>query len=266
MRNRRHPSALVVPSLALGALGAWSPLPAQAVRLTLVDPATGRAIPAAGVALLTADDSTATAATAATAKTTAATATHAGTDGSWAVRAPAPGVYRLRAQTRGNRTVVSPAVELRGGDQIQLVWRLAPTDTAVLVPVVVRETGRRPSTRLTGFRARAARRQFGQFLTRDDIERRNAVTVADLLRTVPGLEVLPSPRGFGSIVRTTEGCTPMVYVDGVRYPLYGETIDDIVNPTALEGIEVYAHAAEVPAEFQTPGASCGAIVLWTREP
>ena len=253
MRNRRHTSALVPPSLALIALCMSSALPAQVVRLTLVDRSTGRPVPAATIALLTMDDST------------AARTTQAGTDGSWAVRAPAPGVYRLRADSPGHPTAVSPAIELLGGDQIQLVWRLVP-DTAVLVPVVVKATGRRSSARLAGFRERASRRAFGQFIARDDIERRHPVTVADLLRTVPGLEVLPSPRGFGSIVRTTEGCTPQVYLDGVRYPLLrGETIDQIVDPTSLEGIEVYAHATEVPVEFQTPGSTCGAIVLWTRE-
>jgi hypothetical protein len=54
-------------------------------------------------------------------------------------------------------------------------------------------------------------------------------------------------------------------LDGVPYALLGgETIDDVVSPTQLEGIEVYRHAAEVPAEFLTAGSSCGAIVLWTR--
>ena len=66
-------------------------------------------------------------------------------------------------------------------------------------------------------------------------------------------------------MQTTEGCRPAVYVVGLRYPLLrGETIDNVVDPTALEGIEVYAHAAEVPVEFQGPWSNCGAIVLWTR--
>ena len=88
--------------------------------------------------------------------------------------------------------------------------------------------------------------------------------MTDLLRTVPGLQVLPSLRGFGNVVRTIEGCTPAVYLGGTRFPLMGESIDDIVNPMALEGIEVYTHAAEVPAEFQGPFSNCGVIALWTR--
>jgi hypothetical protein len=43
-----------------------------------------------------------------------------------------------------------------------------------------------------------------------------------------------------------------------------ESIDRIVNPMHIEGIEVYTHAAEVSVEYRGPGTSCGAILLWTR--
>jgi hypothetical protein len=75
---------------------------------------------------------------------------------------------------------------------------------------------------------------------------------------------VPSPRGFGNEVLTTTGCRPAVYLDGLRYPLRGESIDHIVNPMDIEGIEVYSNPAEVPVEYQGPGSSCGAIVIWTR--
>jgi hypothetical protein len=111
---------------------------------------------------------------------------------------------------------------------------------------------------------RAQRGGFGYFITRDKIEQQRPFRVTDLLRTVPGLQVLPSGRAFGDIVRTTEGCSPAVYLDGSRFPLMGESIDNLVDPMALEGIEVYPRAVEVPAEFQGPFANCGVIALWTR--
>jgi hypothetical protein len=56
-----------------------------------------------------------------------------------------------------------------------------------------------------------------------------------------------------------------VYLDGLRFPLFrGESIDHLVSPMELEGIEVYAHAAQVPVEFQRTRAGCGAILFWTR--
>jgi hypothetical protein len=44
----------------------------------------------------------------------------------------------------------------------------------------------------------------------------------------------------------------------------GESIDDIVNPNDIEGIEVYTNPAEVPGEFMTARTNCGVIALWTK--
>jgi hypothetical protein len=57
---------------------------------------------------------------------------------------------------------------------------------------------------------------------------------------------------------------PAVYLDGVRFPLLGESIDNIIDPSQLEGIEVYTHAAEVPAQFASARSNCGVIALWTK--
>ena len=53
-------------------------------------------------------------------------------------------------------------------------------------------------------------------------------------------------------------------VQGDAVELIEESIDDIVNPSQLEGIEVYTHAAEVPAQFAGSGSNCGVIALWTK--
>jgi hypothetical protein len=186
-----------------------------------------------------------------------------GNDGSFTITAPAPGVYRLRANVAGYITAVSPAIALQAGDRINLNWHLL-AGVVSLRPVAIVANARPNSGRLSGFEQRAQRRAFGYFITRDQIDRQRPFNVTDLLRTIPGLQVLPSSRGFGNIVRTIEGCTPAVYLDGVRFPLMGESIDDIVNPMDLEGVEVYTHAAEVPAEFAGPASDCGVIALWTR--
>jgi outer membrane receptor for ferrienterochelin and colicin len=115
---------------------------------------------------------------------------------------------------------------------------------------------------LSGFQQRAQRHTFGRFITRDEIDKQHPIFVSDLLRTIPGLEVVP--RLGGNDVRSITGCRPAVYLDGIRYPLMGETIDQIVSPYELEGIEVYTHPSEVPVEFQGPGSDCGVIALWTR--
>jgi hypothetical protein len=249
MRIRRTPITVVVLSAAMLCLAAVSPLVAQTVAGKLLEAFTNKPIAAADVTLVSTQS-----APVARAKS--------GNDGTFLVTAPGPGVYRVRAEKAGYRTVVSPAVELRAGDQILFVWRMTP-DTVHLQAVSVTATGRKTGL-LSGFAQRLQRHTAGHFIARDQIEKEHPLYVSDLLSRVPGLVAEPSPTGFGNVVRTTEGCVPDVFLDGLRYPLHGETIDQIVNPTELEGIEVYPHAAEVPAEFHSANATCGAIVLWTR--
>jgi hypothetical protein len=248
-----RPSLGLIALLALLAAGASTPMAAQVVSGKLLEQGTNKPIHLASVTLLTDQNAP------------AGPVAKSGNDGRWSLTAPRPGVYRLLAEHPGYHSVISPAIELSQDDHIELTWHLAP-DSAFMRAITVTSTGRRnASPRLAGFQERLQRHHFGTFIARDQIEKAHPVSVVDLLRTVPGLVVDPSPRGIGWIVRTTEGCTPAVYLDGVRYPLTGETIDEIVDPMSLEGIEVYAHASEVPVEFQTPGATCGAILLWTRD-
>lgn len=236
---------------ALAFLTAVSQLGAQTIRGKLIDQYTGQPVPGATVTLVTPQN----APVGSTVKT--------GNDGAFSIRAPAPGVYRLRADLPGYLSAVTPAIELGPDDQIDVTWRLL-AGAVQMRPIAISGSNRRTAGRLSGFYDRAQRRAAGTFITSDQIEKARPFTVTDLLRTVPGLEILPSPRGFGNTVRTIEGCQPTVYLDGVRFPLLGESIDDIVNPMNLEGIEVYPHAVEVPAEFQDPRSNCGAIVLWTK--
>ena len=44
---------------------------------------------------------------------------------------------------------------------------------------------------------------------------------------------------------------------------FGETIDDLIQPSTLEGIEIYRNRTELPFEFAGP-RECGAILFWTR--
>ena len=251
MRTRQPPLSTLL--LCAAALVAGSgQLAAQQLHIIMLDPGTGRPIPLVAVNLVPDSGGSASA------------AGKSGNDGAATVNAPAPGVYRLHAVFPEHGEAKSPAIDLKPGDELSISWR-PQTDTARLSPIRVTASNRNTSPRLNGFQQRQQRHAFGTFITRDVIDQRKPMRVSDLLSTVPGLTVMPSARAFGSDVRTTEGCRPAVYVDGLRYPLLrGETIDDVVDPTALEGIEVYAHAAEVPVEFQGPGSNCGAIVLWTR--
>jgi hypothetical protein len=251
MRTRQP----IVSMLLLGAAAlvtAAGSLVAQQLHVVMLDPATGRPVPLVAVNLV--PDSSGS----------PSTAVKSGADGAATLSAPAPGVYRLHAVMPGSGDASSPAIDLLPSDELSISWRPQANKNG-LTPIIVTASNRKTSSKLGGFQQRQQHHTFGTFITRDVIDQRKAMRVSDVLSTVPGLVFSPSARGFGLDVRTTEGCRPTVYLDGIRYPLLrGETIDEIVDPSILEGIEVYPHAAEVPPEFQGPGTNCGAIILWTR--
>jgi hypothetical protein len=57
-------------------------------------------------------------------------------------------------------------------------------------------------------------------------------------------------------------CFPIVYLDGYRTG--GASIDDLVFPSDVEGVEVYKGLSEYPGQFASPDARCGVIAVWTR--
>jgi hypothetical protein len=248
--HHRFPTRRILFAAALGVISA-TPAAAQRVRGNVLAEFTDQPVAGASVYLLTQDG------------TRVAQGATTNSDGTFTLAAPSAGVYRLYGSRPGYRLLFTPAIQLNQNEEIGVTLRMLP-DTIILRPITV-TASRRPSGRLGGFYDRAQRRAGGTFITRDQIEQRHPFEVSDLLRTVPGLTVVPAPFGFGYDVRTTTGCRPRVYLDGVAYPLLGsETIDRIVSPNQIEGIEVYTSPATTPVEFQGPGNTCGAIVIWTR--
>jgi hypothetical protein len=107
----------------------------------------------------------------------------------------------------------------------------------------------------------------GTFFTRDEIEDRHAISLSDVLRMAPGVQVVRAPAGNG--VRFTTGaarrnCMPLIWLDGQKAP--GMEVDQIPL-SDIEGIELYQGASTTPAQFwQNTMTTCGTIVVWTRLP
>lgn len=251
MRVSRSSGFLVLAATSL-LLAVAPTVPAQSIRGRLLDQESERPLPGVPVSLVTEPDAQPVA------------STKSGGDGEFTLIAPAPGIYRLRAELAGDRRPVSPAMDLPSGLVVSFTWRL-PSTAQRLAPIVVVESNRRPAGQQGDFYERIRRRAaFGHLITRQQIEQRHPFRVTDLLRMTPGLRIVPSVSAFGDLVRTSEGCSPLVYLDGIRFPLYGESIDAIVHPNDLEAIEIYAHGVSVPVELGAPGSACGVIALWTR--
>jgi hypothetical protein len=118
-------------------------------------------------------------------------------------------------------------------------------------------------------------RGVGSFLTREEIERRMAPRLIDILLTIPGVRIKGSDEHVylvraGPRCRNTEPpIPPVIFVDGRTWAsiLADDPITELlysIRPETVMGIEVYDSQAQVPFEFQRRETRCGAIVIWTR--
>ena len=163
---------------------------------------------------------------------------------------------------------------------------LAAADTADPIMILrahaeelrgIQVTARQPvSAKLEGFEHRRERRNGGQFITREQIDRRGSIATVDLLRAVPGIKMVDSmgvtiaisSRGAKVNMLTrkqVEACVVRVGLDGViKDPTFSI---NLIPPRDIHGIEVYAGPASVPPEFNSSAgrnAQCGLIMIWTR--
>ena len=113
---------------------------------------------------------------------------------------------------------------------------------------------------------------FGEFIDRETIEQRAPVQMSDLFRRIVGAEVRSGADGpFQRFVMLrggrSDGCFPRVLLDGIVVHSGGDeaaAIDDLIDPDAVSGIEVYPSSTGVPMQYAGTDASCGVILIWTR--
>lgn len=215
--------------------------------------------------------------------------------GIFAFEGVTPGRFRLRAGRVGYNTAQSGSLSLRHNDTIVFDIRISATEVLLQPVTVVARSASRSSAMLRGFYERMDR-GMGTYLNRDHIQRRNASYVTDLLLTVPGVRNggwRPGGRQlfFSRAIKSGPGgCPVQFFVDGVHVNRTASlaamgsqrvasrdsiqtnmeiapvqpSIDEVVDPASVEGIEVYPGLGSVPAEFSSPEARCGTVVIWTR--
>lgn len=170
------------------------------------------------------------------------------------------GAYRLRAGQLGYREAISPRLTVGTLDTLEVEFSLA-RDVVVLDPLVVTARSRRLTPAAQDFYHRATNSLGGDFITRAEIERVHPLRTTELFRRIPGVQMSPLAGGNTVTVRGT--CRPTVYVDGVRVEWY-RTIDDLVQPLELEGLEVYRSPDQAPPQYTGMRAGCAVVLLWTR--
>ena len=158
-------------------------------------------------------------------------------------------------------------ITLRAGRIDSLVVTL--TILAASLPGVTVEEDRNAYSRrmLPGFWDRRER-GFGAFMTREEIEERNAHNFADLLRRFPSTNVV-TINGRQTVrmkrMTGTRDCPPQYFVDGMR--IEAASPDEFI-PQDVEALEVYGGPATIPVQFAPRPFTytCGAIIIWTRLP
>jgi len=156
------------------------------------------------------------------------------------------------------------ALELSAGEQRDIRVLLSPV--AMLMDSIA-VTAEKPELEVSfgGFEGRRAR-GFGTFLTREDIEKKRARVPSDLFRTMSGVKIIRD-NGTPTIVSNRLGvvtCPLRVFVDGTHYPLYGQSLDVLIQVADIGAIEVYSGGATVPPQFGGRESTCGVIAVWTR--
>ncbi|HEX6924909.1 MAG TPA: TonB-dependent receptor [Longimicrobiaceae bacterium] len=232
---------------AVMALAAGPELHAQVITGQLVDASTRDPVVAASIVLVAAD-------------TLAVDEATTDSLGQFTVGAEDRGEFRLLAQRFGYPETISTPLRLAVGDTLRVEFRISAA-AVLLDPVVVQGRRRRPPPDIVAFYDRAERSISGIFLTREQIEAAHAMRASDLLRTVPGVQV--GPTQFGQAPITIRGCVPLFIVDGV-IARFERSIDNLVTPLDLEGLEIYRSPSQVPVEYGGLRSNCGAILIWTR--
>lgn len=181
-------------------------------------------------------------------------------EGNFTVQELPPGLYDVRVHYLGYSTNQRP-IRLRAGRVTNATFLLERDVLEVAdLTVEVKQTNRVDP--MAGFEKRMEM-GFGDFITREDIEKRNPQHTSDLLRMVPGVDVSPVQFGQADITMRCSGreSSPVVFLDGVMTRNF--SIDN-VEPGAIQAIEVYRRSSETPPQFNVGGPGCGVLVIHTR--
>ena len=148
------------------------------------------------------------------------------------------------------------ALDVVAGDTMRVAIELEKIGTA-LDAVKVIATQR--SLRFAEFEERRAA-GVGVFMTEAEIEKRNSVSLSDLLHLM-----VPLKTRFGG---ATRACQEQYYLDGIAIspPRAGAIASDLPSPKDIAGIEYYSGPAQMPLQYKSLLGSgfCGVVLLWTK--
>lgn len=188
------------------------------------------------------------------------------------------GLFRIVAVPRGVHPVVVRAIGwkplffmIRMEDDQEQIVRVGLERVVQRLPDLTVEAGRFAKPAEYAFTTkyddyfRRRRTASGVFRDKNDVLFRSAFDTADLLRAIPGVQVV-SAQGTTNVV--FQACAEAyakvsVWIDGAQVATadHNEALR-YIRPNEIEFIEIYRRSGQIPGEFL--GDSCAAIVIWTR--
>ncbi len=131
---------------------------------------------------------------------------------------------------------------------------------AELTTAEITAAGADADRKLVEYYTRKSSNGFGRFVDEAQIEKQKPRVLSEMLRSMPGVTLDPSGR-IGNTLRI-RGCSPLVWVDGVRMP--GAQLDEVAPVADVAGIEIYNSFAGIPARYFDRSATCGTILVWLK--
>ncbi|MFI5310188.1 MAG: carboxypeptidase-like regulatory domain-containing protein [Gemmatimonadales bacterium] len=204
-----------------------------------------------------------------------------GPNGRFRITGVPAGQYLLSVRKVGYDPMVK-IVDVAADDTLRLSIFLDQSKNT-LNTVVVKGESRSP--RMAEFDQRRETGR-GQFLTEQQIDKRNTPSATELIRTFTSVnvkmyagaggqmqyfamsnrsnttDVVKTRRG--KVDETVQGCPMQVYIDNVAMPT-PFSLDQLPAPRNLAGIELYPGPATVPPQFGGPDRRCGVILVWTKD-
>jgi hypothetical protein len=183
----------------------------------------------------------------------------------------ADGRFTLRGLRSGTRTLRVRRLGFEPAQQTVTLSSRAPVDVTVrlgelasmLDTIRITAISRDVGLSRVGFMERS-KRGTGYYMTPEQISRRHAWSLPDLLMSAP---MLRRSYAEGRVVLTGRptgtgmGCLTYI-VDGDRW--IGGGVEDFIRPSEVAAIEIYSNNF-TPGQFRQDFRQCETVVIWTKQ-
>lgn len=202
--------------------------------------------------------------------------------GEFTIKGIRPGAYIIMVRRVGFGALAT-RMRFTAREIVEADFLMTPNVQSL--PDVKVETKPALKPRMVEFEERRTSASGGRFLTQQDFEKRAYSWTSDVLRQLPGLDLVRDSRrpsqyyvaagrmqvGSGplSSAGTPPPCFAAVVVDGafVYQGNVGELPFDInsIGPAAIAGFEYYPSSASIPVKYNSSGRNtCGLALIWTK--